>query len=93
MKQRGFTLIEVMIVFVMLGIVGTLIMNVAGFASGNSSVSYGINGMTESRCIEGYKFIIGQNSQPRQILDEFGKGVRCHGNPDPGKIGSFGSNQ
>ncbi len=90
MKQRGFTLIEVMIVFVMLGIVGTLIVNVAGFASGNSSVSYGINGMTESRCIEGYKFIIGQNSQPRQILDEFGKGVRCYPNPEPGKPGSFG---
>ena len=93
MKQRGFTLIELMIGIVLLGILATVIMNVAGYASGNSSVSFGINGMTESRCIEGYKFIINQDGHTKQILDEFGKGVRCHGNPDPGKIGSFGSNQ
>lgn len=93
MKQRGFTLIEIM-VSVIIGL--TVIMMLAGVVAGTSNgsnISWGVNGMTESRCIEGYKFIIGQNSQPRQILDEFGKGVRCHGNPDPGKIGSFGSNQ
>lgn len=89
MKQRGFTLIEMMIVVVMLGIVATLIAGAVGAASGNSTISYGVNGMTESRCIEGYKFIIGQNSQPRQILDEFGKGVRCE-NPNAGKPGAFG---
>jgi hypothetical protein len=48
--------------------------------------------MTESRCIEGYKFIVGQEGQARQILDEFGKGVRCYPNPEPGKPGSFGVN-
>ena len=89
MKQRGFTLIEIMIAFVFIRIIATIGLNLAGFASGNSSVSYGINGMTESRCIEGYKFIIGQNTQPRQILDEFGKGVRCE-NPNAGKPGAFG---
>lgn len=84
MKQRGFTLIEVMIVFVMLGIVLTVIVNVAGGVSGNSSVSLGVNGMTESRCIENYKFIIDQKGNSRQILDEFGKGVRCERASVPG---------
>ena len=90
MKQRGFTLIEAMTVAAVLAIVLSLIAGVAGTVSGNNSVSYGVNGMTESRCIENYKFIIDQKGNSRQILDEFGKGVRC-GNPDPGKPGSFGS--
>ncbi len=77
MKQRGFTLIELMVAVVIGLIVLTMILNAAGFASGNSSVSWGINGMTESRCIEGYKFIINQDGHTRQILDELGKGVRC----------------
>lgn len=90
MKQRGFTLIEMMIVVVMVGIVATLIAGVAGGVSGNNSISYGVNGMTESRCIENYKFIIDQKGNSRQILDEFGKGVRCE-NPNASKPGSFGS--
>ena len=90
MKQRGFTLFELLVVMVIGVIALTAIVNIVGFASGNNSISFGVNGMTESRCIEGYKFIIGEHGKPRQILDEFGKGVRC-GNPDPGKIGSFGS--
>jgi prepilin-type N-terminal cleavage/methylation domain-containing protein len=76
MKQRGFTLIELMVVIVIIGIVGITVVNIVMGAAVGSSVSWGINGMTESRCIEGYKFIITQDST-RQILDEFGKGVRC----------------
>jgi prepilin-type N-terminal cleavage/methylation domain-containing protein len=89
MKQRGFTLIELMVVIVIVMIFGSIIMGAVSTSSGNSSVSWGINGMTESRCIEGYKFVIGEQGQPRQILDEFGKGVRCE-NPNAGKPGSFG---
>jgi prepilin-type N-terminal cleavage/methylation domain-containing protein len=89
MKQRGFTLIEMMVA-VVIGLI--VLMMIAGAISGTSSgnnISLGINGMTESRCIEGYKFIIGQEGQARQILDEFGKGVRCE-NPNAGKPGAFG---
>ena len=89
MKQRGATLIEVMI-----GIIFALcvVMLGVGAVSGvsNGNVSVGVNGMTESRCIEGYKFIVDQNGNARQILDEFGKGAKCFTNPDPGKMGSFG---
>ena len=89
MKQRGFTLIEMMIVIVMAMIVLSIVAGAIGASNGNSNISYGINGMTESRCIEGYKFIMGTEGNPRQILDEFGKGVRCE-NPNAGKPGSFG---
>ena len=90
MKQRGFTLIELMIVIVMIGIVGVTIMNIVMGTAVTSSISWGVNGMTEGRCIEGYKFIVSERGQARQILDEFGKGVKCE-NPNAGKPGSFGS--
>ncbi len=89
MKQRGFTLIEMMIAVVIGLTVLLMIAGAVGSTSGNSNISYGINGMTESRCIEGYKFILDTKGNTRQILDEFGKGVRCE-LVEPGKPGSFG---
>ena len=89
MKQRGFTLIEMMIVIVFFLCIGMFVFNAANGFSNAGNISFGINGMTESRCIEGYKFIVGQEGQARQILDEFGKGVRCE-NPNAGKPGAFG---
>lgn len=77
MKQRGFTLIELMIAIVIVGIVGITVANIVMGAAVGSSVSWGINGMTEMRCIDGYKFVIGEHSNPRQVIDEFGKGAKC----------------
>lgn len=79
-----------MIVIAVIGIIASLFIGVAGSTNGNSSISFGVNGMTEVRCIDGYKFVIGDQGQARQVMDEYGKGLRC-GNPDPGKMGSFGS--
>lgn len=87
-KQKGFTLIEMMIVIVIGMVVLSIIAGAIGATKDN--ISIGLNGVTESRCIENYKFIIGQDGNARQILDEFGKGVRCYPNPEPGKPGSFG---
>lgn len=89
MKQRGFTLIEMMVAVVIGLTVLLMIAGAVGGVSSGNNISWGINGMTESRCIEGYKFVIGEHGQPRQILDEFGKGVRCE-NPNAGKPGTFG---
>ena len=77
MKQRGFTLIETTVVIV---IVLTVILMAAPFVNGTgtgNSISYGYNGLTESRCIDGYKFIVSQDGGARQIMDELGKGVKC----------------
>lgn len=82
MNQRGFTLIEVMVVICIIMILGAVaVPAIFGKSAGTSNITYGINGVTESRCIEGYKFIIGSDGNPRQILDEFGKGVRCGEHP------------
>ena len=92
MKQRGFTLIELMIAVVFILTIGMFVINAFNGISNAGNISFGINGMTESRCIEGYKFIVGQEGQARQILDEFGKGVRCD-NSKATKPGEFGKMQ
>lgn len=83
-NQRGFTLIELMVAIVII-----LIITMIGFGAINgttqgNAISWGINGMTESRCIDGYKFIVSQDGGARQILDEFGKGARCEKPSTPG---------
>lgn len=90
MKQRGITLIEVLVLISIAGIIIAIALPLLiGVPLSNGNISYGVNGMTESRCIEGYKFVVGEDHNPRQILDEFGKGVRCE-SIGFGKPGSFG---
>lgn len=86
MYQRGFTLIELMVAIVIVLVITMIgFGTITGTTQGNS-ISWGVNGMTESRCIEGYKFIVGQDGSARQILDEFGKGARCEKPSTPGSM-------
>jgi prepilin-type N-terminal cleavage/methylation domain-containing protein len=75
MKQKGFTLIEMMIVVVIIGI---FVLLVAGVNSDRSnSYSYGVNGLTETRCINGMQFVVGQSGSVQQILGPNGGGIPC----------------
>ena len=74
--KKGYTLIEIM-VFIVIASVLVIIFASFIFTTKNSS-TFGINGFTETRCIDGYKFVIGSDHQPRQIMDSFGKGVPCN---------------
>jgi prepilin-type N-terminal cleavage/methylation domain-containing protein len=76
--NRGFTLIELMICVVIVMIISTVGFNFyIGSQNGFSNISVGVNGMTESRCIDGFKFTIDQRGFTRQIMDELGHGVKC----------------
>lgn len=77
MKQKGFTLIELMIGLVFVLIVGITVIGAVNGSSQGNTISWGVNGMTEMRCIDGYKFVVGKHGQARQVMDEFGKGVKC----------------
>lgn len=77
MANKGWTLIETMIALAIAGILIAVIFNGGAALSNGSTVSFGANGMTEVRCINGYQFVIGSGGHARQVLDEFGKGARC----------------
>lgn len=77
MTQRGFTLIEAVVIVCIVMILAAVAVPAFNGKISTDGITYGVNGVTESRCIEGYKFVIGSDGNARQILDEFGKGVRC----------------
>lgn len=77
MKRNGFTLIELMVVVVIVGIIGMILLGVVTGSTAGINTSFGINGVTETRCINGYKFVIGQSGSAQQILNDNGGGVSC----------------
>ncbi len=86
--MKRYTLIEILVGIIFVTVLIMIALPVL-MGPGNSNLSIGINGLMESRCVEGYRFIVDQDGRSRQILDEFGKGVRCE-NPNAGKPGAFG---
>lgn len=86
--QAGFTLIELLIVIAILGIVAVAAANIT---STGGKLSWGVNGVTEERCIAGYAHVVGQYGQPRQVLSARGTGIPCDeaakpSDPAPSKL-------
>jgi len=76
--STGFTLFNVWFGVIFALIISTIAFNIyTGVNAEAGSISFGINGLTESRCIDGYKFIVGQDGSARQIMDELGRGAKC----------------
>lgn len=77
MKAKGFTLIELLIC---IAIGGILLSIMIPFLSGTSSTStsWGINGFTETRCINGYTFVVGSRGHLQQTIGANGGGVPCN---------------
>lgn len=42
-----------------------------------SSFTIGLNGLTETRCINGMQFVVGQSGSVQQILGPNGGGIPC----------------
>jgi prepilin-type N-terminal cleavage/methylation domain-containing protein len=80
MNRKAFTLVEVMVVIVIVAIVVAIVIPwtlQGGKMTQPNNITWGMNGMTETRCIEGYKFIVGRDGRSTQIMDQFGKGISC----------------
>lgn len=74
--MKGFTLIELIIIIFGIGIISLIVF--LSVQSGSSNMSFGINGITETRCLGGFKFVVGDGGRAEQILDSNGKGIRCN---------------
>lgn len=76
--MKGFTLIELMVAVAILGIIAMLVFGAASGGLNMGGVTMTPTGMVSEQCLGGYKFIVDANGNARQILDEFGKGVKCN---------------
>jgi hypothetical protein len=70
-----FTIVQIIIAVVFAAIIGITIYDVS---QGNpNNLSVGFNGMIETRCVGGYTFVLGQDGNVKQVMDEYGKGKAC----------------
>lgn len=72
---KNWTLTEIIIIIGIIGILVSVFVPIFIGSPDLQNISYGYNGVTETRCLEGYKFIIDSNGIATQILDEFRNGI------------------
>ena len=67
-----------MIVLAIVTILGTVLTVLIRVLNGSAdNYTYGANGMTETRCINGLMFVVGQSGSVQQMIGESGGGVSC----------------
>jgi prepilin-type N-terminal cleavage/methylation domain-containing protein len=81
-SQNGFTLIELMIVIAICCILGSIIFAGVNGAQHGDAVSWGYNGIVETRCIEGTKVLVSDGGRYggtdiTQLLDAEGHPIPC----------------
>ena len=72
MKAKGFTLIELIIAMVFISVVAAIVVSAFNIYSQPNAMSFGLNGLTETRCIRGYEFVVGANGSTQQVLNAQG---------------------
>lgn len=77
MNNRGFTLVELIIVVAILGIVGAIVFDATSGMSMSGHLSFGFNGTVEMRCVGGYEVLVDERGYTQQMLDENGRAVKC----------------
>jgi prepilin-type N-terminal cleavage/methylation domain-containing protein len=84
--NKGYTMVEVMIAIAMMAILAVVIYSIIKVSSTNinmqsweSPIQFGVSGISETRCIKGYLFIVNGNGGVTQVLDDQGHGQRCGG--------------
>jgi len=78
MNKKGFTLVELLIC-ISIGIILATIVATSSVktTSQGTKISFGVNGVTEERCISGYTFVVGNNGKPEQVVGANGGGIKC----------------
>jgi hypothetical protein len=79
-KIIGGISVTLLIAFIIAVAIGSSQMTSEQFDQMNKNApkySYGVNGLTEQRCVNGFWFMFGHSGTPTQLLDSNGKPMRC----------------
>lgn len=72
---RGYTLIELMIAVIFIAAIGSIILSVVRT---EGKVSWGLNGIVETRCINGFAHLVGQDGRPVLVRDAEDRPKNCN---------------